>query len=296
MSRIMQEHIVWTASITPFDEQGQQPDLLSLKQLLIRQEQARNGILLFGSTGEGLSLSLAERCEILTLVAGLKLKSSIMVGVPSHNLKEAVEWLSICRDFPLAGYLMTTPIYSKPGIAGQTAWFEELFRHANHKVMLYNIPHRSGIKLFPETVKNLAQHERLWAIKDSCSIESFVDFKMAAPDIKIFCGDDYMMPAMASEGASGLVSVASNAWPDATKRYVQQCLLNQKLSSTIWWKAGRALFTASNPIPIKALLKDQGLIAHDTVRLPLSQKDLPSRDLLNDLHDTMLHWQDDYVL
>ena len=248
------------------------------------------GIVLFASTGEGLSLSLEEKRVILHFVLKLGLNSSIMVGVPSHNLKEASNWLDVCRDFPVSAYIMTTPIYNKPGILGQTSWFEALLNKVDKPAMIYNIPSRAGIKLHSETVMNLAQHERFWAIKNSGDLESLIEYQDAAPHIKIFCGDDYMMPAMAALKAVGLVSVAANAWPESTKRYAEKCLKGLKLSSNIWWEAGNSLFTASNPIPIKALMKDVGLIAHDSVRLPLSIEDLPSRKTLLALHETMLDW------
>lgn len=286
----MKDQILWTASITPFDERGIKPDLASLEACLRRQEEAGNGVILFGSTGEGLSLSFDERKELLTFALSLNLRIPIMVGVPSHNLKDALQWLAFSREL-VAGFLMTTPIYTKPGVAGQTCWFETLLDHANNKVMIYNIPSRAGIKLHVETVKNLQHHEHFWAIKDSGgTLESAVEYKMAAPHITLFAGDDYMMPAMAMKGAAGLISVASNAWPEATRRYVTHCLLGKKIDHNLWWHAGLSLFGASNPIPIKALMKDAGLIANDAVRLPLSQRDHKKRSVLLDIHETMLIW------
>lgn len=287
----MGEHILWTAAVTPFDETGLKVDLVSLEACLKRQEQAGNGVLLFGSTGEGLALSQDERQTMLRFAMSLKLKVPIMVGVPSHNLNEARSFMSFCSDFPIAAYFLTTPIYAKPGVKGQTAWFETLLDQADKPVMLYNNPGRAAIKLHNETLKNLMHHKNLWAVKDSESLEAAVQYNLQAPHIAIFGGDDYLMPAMAIEGAVGLVSVAANAWPEATRRYVEHCLSGKKLPSKLWFEAGMALFTASNPIPIKALMKDLELIAHDTVRLPLSQQDLPDRTTLLKLHEAVTNWK-----
>ena len=282
----MLKQILWTACVTPFTVSGDAIDYKSLEKLLDIQAESGNGIVLLGSTGEGLSFTDAERRQLVTFVCTLKIKAPVLVGVPSSNLYQALEWMEFCRDFPIDGYLMTTPIYTKPGVMGQTLWFETLMNKAHKPAMLYNIPSRAGISLHTETVQNLSQHERFAAIKDSSgTVDSLVAYKMVAPEIAVFCGDDYMMPSMAAEGAAGLVSIASNAWPVATRWYVVQALKSEyNTHSKVWWQASKAILAASNPIPIKALLHDLKLIEHDTVRLPLSIQDLPSRENLRQIH------------
>lgn len=288
----VKEQILWTACVTPFNQDGSGIDYESLERLLRYQEQAGAGIVLLGSTGEGLSLTDQERREIVTFACKLNLKTEILVGVPSHNFIAAQEWLEFCNDMPINGYLMTTPIYTKPGVQGQTKWFEALLDKSKHLAMLYNIPGRAAIKLHTDVIKNLQSHEKFWAIKDSSgTIESLAEYKIAAPNIAVFCGDDYMMPAMAAMGGAGLVSVVSNAWPAATKLYVQLCLNGQKLKSKIWYQVCKAVFSASNPIPIKVLLSGAGLISYETVRLPLSALDLPNRKELAKYHEIMMNWK-----
>ena len=286
---------LYTALVTPFTPDGTAVDLISLESILRMQSKAKNGILLLGSTGESLSLSQEEKKAIVNLACDMKLKgeinTQIIIGVPSYNIDVALEWLSFTNDLPIDGYLMTTPIYTKPGIIGQTKWFEKLLENSNHSVILYNIPGRAGIKLHPEVVKNLSAHPRFVAIKDSGgTIEGLREYKIAAPEIAIFCGDDNMMNSMAAEGAVGLISVASNVWASEIKIYVENCLSihTQKLSSNQILnlnKAFKALFSASNPIPIKALMKAVGIVRSDCLRLPLSREDLNSCDTLIGLHE-----------
>lgn len=285
----MTEQILWTALITPFTDNGAKPDFNSLLHCLKKQEQALNGVILFGSTGEGLSLSIDEKKEILSFVFEQKLTIPIMVGVPNHNINEAHAFLSWANEFALDGYLMSTPIYTKPGAKGQSAWFKSLLDHANKKVMLYNIPSRTGVRLHQETLDTIKDHKNLFAIKDSDTLESTMSFMNTAPHLKIFAGDDAMMPAMSAIGAKGLISVVANAWPLATRLYVEHCL-NGTYKSKDWWQACASLFLATNPIPIKALMKDVGLIAHDSVRLPLSTHDLKERAHFLKLHQKMLDW------
>ncbi|QKX01857.1 4-hydroxy-tetrahydrodipicolinate synthase [Wolbachia endosymbiont of Cruorifilaria tuberocauda] len=307
---------LWTACVTPFDYRGD-IDYRGLCRLLMMQAKAENGVVLLGSTGECLSLTDHERRTLVNFVCELELSMKIIVGVPGVNLYQTLEWLDFCKDMPIYGYLMTTPIYTKPGTVGQTLWFEKLLEKAHVPAMLYNIPSRAGVSLYVETVHNLSNHEKFWAIKDSSgTVDTLVEYKKVAPNIEIFCGDDNMILDMATYGAVGLVSVASNLWPCIAHEYVKRCLLplqgmamksRDEISAqmtrslakdltNIWQQACKALCVASNPIPIKALLHDIGVIEYGTVRLPLSTEDLPSMETLRQANKIVYELEelDDY--
>ena len=55
---------LWTALVTPFDQHGE-VDYAGLDKLVADQQQAGNGILICGSTGEGLAIELDEQLEIV---------------------------------------------------------------------------------------------------------------------------------------------------------------------------------------------------------------------------------------
>ncbi|MBN9564974.1 MAG: 4-hydroxy-tetrahydrodipicolinate synthase [Alphaproteobacteria bacterium] len=277
----MTNTILWTASVTPFTKDGKEIDYTSFEKILHKQDQSGNGILLLGSTGEGLLICDQEKLAILNFAFSLNLNSPIMVNVPSIEISGTLSFIESCKNYPISAFLMTVPVYTKPGIMGQTKWFETLLNASNTPAMLYNIPSRSGIRLHPECIKNLSSHPNLWAIKDSGGgVDSVVQYQLAAPKISVYCGDDNMMPAMAAYGAKGLVSVASNIWPTLTHKYTQQSLRGKCSQTEIWFQACQQLFSASNPIGAKALMHALGQISHNTTRPPLSMEDLPSVDAL----------------
>lgn len=296
MKDIVKKQTVWTACVTPFDATGGTVDYESFERVLRRQESAGNGVLIAGSTGEGLSLQDRERRELVEFTLGLKLSVPVMVGVPSSNFAQSVEWMEFCRHLPISCHLMTTPIYTKPDVLGQTEWFTRLLNLSEAPVMFYNIPSRAGTRLHPKAVQNISSHAMAWSIKDSSGVlDNLVSYQTLAPSIAVYCGDDYMMPAMASEGARGLVSVASNAWPTATRKYVEKCLRGEPMLTKAWWQGSKALFTTSSPVPIKALLHHQGVIAHPTVRLPLNLKDLTSFKELEEAHQMISKWESEHA-
>lgn len=293
----MKSTFLWTACVTPFNCSGDSIDYQSLQRLLTMQAEAENGVVLLGSTGESLSLTDSEKRTLVEFVCELKLNTKIIIGVPGVNLYQTLEWLDFCKGMPIHGYLMTTPIYAKPGIMGQTLWFEKLLEKAHVPAMLYNIPSRAGVSLHAETVRNLSSHEKFWAIKDSSgTVDTLTQYKKVAPNIEVFCGDDNMIPDMAAKGAAGLVSVAANVWPRVVHEYVKQCMSGENPQADSWQQACKTLFTASNPIPTKALLHDIGLIEHKTVRLPLSTEDLPSIETLRQANKMILGWENQLAM
>merc|ERR1712100_266302 len=98
------------------------------------------------------------------------------------------------------GYLVAPPVYTKPGIIGQTLWFERILESSSYPIIAYNIPGRVGTPLYHEVIKNLKHSSKLVAIKNSTDdIEDIIKYKIIAPNIRIYCGEDYLMPSMAIE-------------------------------------------------------------------------------------------------
>ncbi|OUS23864.1 4-hydroxy-tetrahydrodipicolinate synthase [Thalassotalea sp. 42_200_T64] len=268
---------LWTALITPFDQHGA-VDYDCLAKIVDDQQQAGNGILICGSTGEGLAIEQEEQLQMVKFICQLKPQVPLMVSVGGANLPAQTAWINACNELPIDCYLLTVPLYAKPGVVGQTQWFSALMDAAKYPCMLYNVPSRSAVSIPKQTVKNLANHKNLWALKEaSGDINEFLGFVEAAPHLKIYSGEDALMPYLASAGAVGLVSVCANAWPEATNLYVQKALAGygEELFPT-WYNAITPLFEVANPIPVKVLMHKQAVINTPVLRAPLTHLELES--------------------
>lgn len=256
------------------------------------QEQVGNGVILLGSTGEALSLPLHIKKEVVAFVSALQLKVPLFVGVPGTSLYEAKEWLKWCSDYSVDGFLITSPIYSKPGLKGQILWFESLLNQVSKPVILYNIPSRAGSPLYVETVQALADHPTCFGVKDSGGDLSLTaDYVSVANHLQVYCGDDALWPKMHHHGAVGLISVLSNAWPLAAHVYVHnECFHYQ--DNTAWMECLSWLTQSTNPIAIKAILKCKGLIQTSQLKLPLTQEDLKFRHEINRVIQKMDLWEE----
>lgn len=282
---------LWTALVTPFNQQGE-VDYDALTGLVAQQQAANNGILLLGSTGEGLALTLKEQQTIVEHVCQLNPRVPLMVAVGGMNLKQQVAWVEYCNQLPIDGYLLGSPLYAKPGEVGQTHWFESLLDTSRFPCMLYNVPGRSAVDIPVNVVRNLQHHPRLWALKEaSGDINKFEAFRETAPNLAMFSGDDALMPYFAQAGAKGLVSVAANAWPEQTHEFVKRSLSGQHPNLFAdWSKAIKSLFSVASPIPVKVLMHQQGRINTPYLRPPLTHCELTQTDCITNANNTILSW------
>lgn len=272
----MEKFPLWTAIVTPMNTDGS-VDYESFETLLRKQEEAGNGVLVLGSTGEGLNLNEEEKREVVEFSNSLDLVVPMMVGIGGFNLPAQADFIHFCNDIKPDALLLVTPLYAKPGAEGQFEWFSELMGETELPCMLYNVPSRTGVKMHPSVPARLSKEfDHLMGVKEaSGSVEEFKAFRRETPDVKFYSGDDGLTPAFAKEGAVGLVSVASNVWPNATHRYTEMCIQgNTDNLFPLWKNATDALFKAPNPVPAKVLLNQKGWITNDTVRLPLSLGDI----------------------
>lgn len=287
---------LWTAVATPFFPDGS-IDFPSLENLVIDQERAGNGIMLLGSTGEAISLSLEEREMVAAFVAHLKLSVPVVVGVPGAHLQEVLGWIRYCEGLPLFGYQMLTPIYTRPGRYGQTAWFQALLNETSRPCMLYNVPHRTGCQLSLDTVLDLLEYPHLWAIKEASGSDAVLRALLEkAPRLKLFSGCDDLIAHQISLGAYGVVSVMSNGWPEATQRFVKECYDKKIEGETALWKEAAQAANINNPVSVKLLLHLQGKIAYPKVRTPLDVRDVPGVEALVEADRKVAEWWAEVVL
>ncbi|MDZ7756363.1 MAG: 4-hydroxy-tetrahydrodipicolinate synthase [Rhodohalobacter sp.] len=203
--------------VTPMNTDGS-IDYDSFENILKKQEEAGNGVLVLGSTGEGLNLNEEEKREVVTFTKGLDLDIPMMVGVGGFDLPAQADFIHFCNEIEPDALLLVTPLYAKPGAEGQFEWFSELMGETEIPCMLYNVPSRTGVKMHPSVPARLSQEfDHLMGVKEaSGSVEEFKEFRRQAPDVNFYSGDDGLTPAFSKEGGVGLVSVAANVWPKAT--------------------------------------------------------------------------------
>ena len=89
--------------------------------------------------------------------------------VRQQHPRAMLDTLDRTAGWPIDGYLISCPYYSRPSQRGLELHFRALADRAAHPVVLYNIPYRTGVNLGNEAMLRLAAHPNIVGLKDCCA-------------------------------------------------------------------------------------------------------------------------------
>lgn len=267
---------VFTALVTPFDEQGA-IDWPAFERLIDRQLEAGiAGLVPVGTTGEAATLEPDEAEALIALtVRRAAGRAYVLAGTGSNNTRRAIEATRRAEAAGADGVLLVTPYYNKPTQAGLEAHFAAIAEATSCQVMLYSVPGRTGVAIEPETAAALAgAHANIVAIKEAGGDPARVTALRAAcgTDLALHCGDDGLALPFYSLGACGLTSVLSNYAPEACVAQYRAFAAGDMETALAWHERMAdlvgALFAETSPGPVKRALALANQMS-DTMRLPL---------------------------
>lgn len=263
-----------TALATPFNAAGE-VDFDAWRRLLAQQmEGGTQGVVVAGSTGEAAALYDQEYDAILrTAVEAIAGRIPVLAGTGLSNTAKTIEQTRRAGVLGADAALVVTPPYVRPTQAGMLAHYRAIADDGALPVVLYNVPGRSGCDLLPETVAELAGHERIIGIKEALGDPERMAalLPMRAKAFAVMSGDDPTACRAMLAGADGVISVASNVLPRAFRQLCDLARAGDHEAAQQWdarlREAYDFLALEPNPIPLKALLSRLGL-GHG-LRLPL---------------------------
>jgi 4-hydroxy-tetrahydrodipicolinate synthase len=265
-----------TALATPMA--NREVDYVSLEKLIQTQiDTGIEGVLAVGTTGESPTLSHDEHSEVIRkTVEFANGKSLVLAGSGSNSTREAERLSREAQDSGADALLLVAPYYNKPTQEGLFHHFSRVAEVVEVPIILYSIPSRCGIEIGVDTCTRLYEkHPHVCAIKEAGgSCERVSQLRQAlGHEYTILSGDDSLTLPFMSVGAKGVISVASNVIPAEVKKMVDFANNNDFQSATAvherFYPLFNTLFIESNPVPVKAVLKAQGTILDEVVRLPL---------------------------
>jgi 4-hydroxy-tetrahydrodipicolinate synthase len=126
-------------------------------------------------------------------------------------------------------------------------------------IVLYNIPGRTAANMLPATFHELTRrHQNIVGIKESTSdVNQFTAIlrDRVREDVTFWCGDDYMYLPSLAIGGHGLISVAGHLCSRELRAMVDAFEAGDvETAGRIHrdlWPLVSALFTTTNPIPVK---------------------------------------------
>ena len=259
-----------TALITPF-KADKSVDYEALARLLDTQLTGSvDYIVVLGTTGEAATMTEKEREEVLTFIRKyVNGRLPLVLGVGGNCTAAVCESL---RTMDLAGceaILSVCPYYNKPNQEGLFQHFCAVAEASPIPVILYNVPGRTGVNLLPETVMRIyeAHPDKILGIKEASGnieqIKHLID--LAKSKLLVISGDDGIACEVMEAGGAGLISVASNAFPEDFYDIVHK---KDQVKQAKYAEMIKLLFAEGNPVGIKAVLAQKGII-QNYLRLPL---------------------------
>ncbi|MBR0514534.1 MAG: 4-hydroxy-tetrahydrodipicolinate synthase [Clostridia bacterium] len=263
-----------SAIITPFTADGVDYDAFG-RLIDFQIENGINAIVAAGTTGEGSTLTDREHEDVIAFCAKrIAGRVPLVAGTGSNDTAHAIERTKTACGAGADAVLLVTPYYNKTTQRGLIASFTAIANESSVPCILYNVPSRTGMNMLPETLAELAKHERITGVKEACGNLSQIakERLLCGDSLDIYSGcDDQVVPTM-SLGGKGLISVVANILPAETAEICARFFrgdvqgaaeLQLKLLQLM-----NQLMIETNPIPAKAACAAMGF-GENRVRLPL---------------------------
>lgn len=170
-----------------------------------------DGIVVNGTTGEAPTTSDEEKVEIIKVVKSVVgSKIHVIAGAGNNETSHSVIQGQQAQSAGADGLLVVTPYYNKPPQSGVAAHFKAIADATDLPVMMYDIPHRTGIAIESDTIVALSEHPRIVALKDAKGNVAETSWVIKRSGIPVYSGDDILNLPLLSVGAVGFVSVCGH--------------------------------------------------------------------------------------
>ncbi|HEY1611022.1 MAG TPA: 4-hydroxy-tetrahydrodipicolinate synthase [Paraburkholderia sp.] len=261
---------IWLPLVTPFrsnhvDTEG----LAALVDSYIDSGVA--GFVALGTTAEAALLTDFERAVVLqTIVDAVSGRLPVIVGVGGLDTRSFVAEIDYLEQCDVAGYLVSPPAYVCPDQAGLLWHFDQIARRTERPVVLYNVPHRTGVSIAPDTVRQLSRHANVVGIKEC--VPGHFDALRDVP-VDVLCGsDEAFMDCLAAGGSGGVLAsahVCADLLVEVQRLFATGHATQARQRFAALVPLLRLLFCAPNPAAIKAVLAFDHAISSE-VRMPIT--------------------------
>jgi 4-hydroxy-tetrahydrodipicolinate synthase len=263
------------AIVTPMQEDGAL-DINALQSLIdFHIAEGTDGIVIVGTTGESPTVNFDEHCLLIKTAADHTAgRVPVIAGTGANATSEAIELTRHAKDLGADACLLVTPYYNKPPQEGLYQHYRAVAEAVDIPQILYNVPGRTACDISNDTVLRLSQIPNIVGIKDATgNMERGSDLIARAPTgFSVYSGDDASAMSLMLMGGKGVISVTANVAPKLMHALCEAAVsgdvstaraINEKLLAL-----HQKLFVEANPIPVKWVLQQMGLIKSG-IRLPL---------------------------
>ncbi len=213
---------VQTAMVTPFHADGSL-NLAEARRLAAHlvDVQGNDALVINGTTGESPTTTDAEKLSLLEAVIDeVGDRARIVAGVGTFNTAHTIELARQAEQAGSHGLLVVTPYYSRPPQDALADHFLTVADATSLPIMIYDIPHRSGIPVETATMIQIAAHPNIVAVKDAKGSPVASAQVLAATELAYYSGDDAMTLPLLAVGGVGVVGTSTHFTGRATRELI----------------------------------------------------------------------------
>lgn len=266
---------IWLPLITPFrDGRLDETTLAALARRYMTP--AIDGLILAATTGEGLTLDPDETERLVHIVAAtVERRLPVFLGLSGSSTRGLLRTLARTAAWPIDGYLIACPYYTRPSQEGLRQHFTALAAASDRPIVIYNIPYRTGVNLGNETLLRLAELATIVGVKDCCAdpAQTFDLVRARPPGFAVMTGEDGQFYSAIAQGCDGGILAAAHVDPDGFAATQLALIAGDRPRALRRWNGlteiVKLLFAEPSPAPIKYWLWREGLLPSAEVRLPM---------------------------
>lgn len=244
---------VWAPTLTPLTEALNIDHGLLVDHCVGLLSSGCDGIVLFGSTGEAPSFSVAERAFALeALLDGGVSGEQIVVGTGCAAFPDTAELTQHATEAGVRGVLVIPPFFFKgvtdAGVAhGYTALCEAI--GDDLRLYLYNFPGLSVVPITRDIIATIREQfaDNLVGLKDSSGQISSLHTFTGLEGLAILPGTERLMIEGARHGATGVITATANIAAPVIARVWEQ--RNSRLIDDSAMLEVRSIIEAGGTIP-----------------------------------------------
>ncbi len=257
---------IFTAILTPFDRKGGLDEEAMGALVDFQLNSGVNGIYACGSTGEGVSMTLAQRKRVAEIcLEHSKGKITVMTQVGDEAMENIRELALHAADIGIDAIAALTPYYYKPDDAAVIDYYREIGSFTEMPLYIYHIPPFTGLSLKARTIARIMEEvPTVSGIKDSSGdFKHLLEILYFKPKgAVVFSGSDEYALAGLISGMDGTVTGYASAFPENyvnlyklfTQGKIKQAVELQERMTAI-----KSLLKVPPIQPIKEALKLRGI-------------------------------------
>ncbi|MFC9896237.1 4-hydroxy-tetrahydrodipicolinate synthase [Nocardia sp. NPDC127579] len=206
---------VGVAMVTPFSADGKLDVDTGVALATRLVDRGVDLLAISGTTGESPTTTESEKFDLLhAVVDAVGDRATVIAGAGTYDTAHSIELARNAQRAGAHGLLVVTPYYSRPTQDGLIAHFTAVADATDLPVTLYDIPPRSVVPITPDTIRTLAEHPNIVAVKDAKGDLNAGADLIASTGLRFYSGDDSLNLPWLSIGAAGFISVIGHLVPE----------------------------------------------------------------------------------